>query len=223
MRRRKAPVIRIPIVKTRGWRGVWVMAEAPLVRITLIVGAGRWRWERRRRWNSATRRIVVTGWRARGEKVRMVVRVGWIVRWRRRIIVLPSAVSGWITAREGHKDLLAIHFGVVKLCDGIQSLVFPLHVNECIILHDIAFHHLAKWLEELLNFGSGNAFGDIAHVDLGGIAYLGGGILNSDAGAVDLVLVQSGDGLLRSLFFIHVHKAIIFQNVTVRHCAVLLE
>lgn len=118
---------------------------------------------------------------------------------------------------------MAIQFGVVKLCDGIQSLIFPLHVNECVILHDIAFHHFAEWLEELLNFGSVNAFRDIAHVDLGGIAYLGGGVFNSDAGAIDLMLVQSGDGLLRSLFFIHVHEAIIFQNVTVGHSAVLLE
>lgn len=96
-------------------------------------------------------------------------------------------------------------------------------MNERVILHDVALHHLAERLEELLDFGGGDSFGNIAHVDLGGIAYLGGGILDGDARTVHLVLVQSRDGLLRRLFLIHVHEAIVFQNITVRHSAILLE
>lgn len=96
-------------------------------------------------------------------------------------------------------------------------------MNERVILHDVALHNLAKRLEELLDFGGGDTFRNIAHVDLGGIAHLSGGILNGDARAVDLVLMQSRDGLLRRLFLIHVHEAIVFQNITVRHRAILFE
>lgn len=97
LRGRNAPVVWIPFVKTWGWGGIRVVAKAPLVHITLIVGAG-WRRWKRRGWNSATRRIVFTGRRAWGEKVRMVVWVRWIVIRRRRKIVLLSVISGWVTA-----------------------------------------------------------------------------------------------------------------------------
>ncbi len=96
-------------------------------------------------------------------------------------------------------------------------------MNECIILHNIALHHLAERLEELLDFGGGDTFRNITHVDLGGIAYLSGSVLDGDAGAVDLVLVQSRDGFLRRLFLVHMHEAIVFQNVTVGHGAILLK
>lgn len=97
LRGRNAPVVWIPIIKTRGWVGIRVVTKAPLIHIALIVGAGWWRWKRRG-WKSATRWIVITGRRAWGEKVRMVVWVRWIVMRRRRKIVLLSAVSGWVIA-----------------------------------------------------------------------------------------------------------------------------
>lgn len=85
---------------------------------------------------------------------------------------------------------------MIKLPDSLQSFILSLHMNKSVILYNIALEHFAIGLEELLDFGGCNALGHIAHVNLGGTAHLGGGVLDSDARAVEHMLVQNSYSFL---------------------------
>lgn len=96
-------------------------------------------------------------------------------------------------------------------------------MHKGIVLHDVALHHRAELLEPGPQDVAGDALAEVADVQLGGGLGPPPAHLHVHAPAVELVLVEVLDGLLRLGHAAHVDEAIVFHDVTLRDLPVLLE
>lgn len=111
-------------------------------------------------------------------------------------------------------DQLALEVRVFQPTDGLHGILHSLHVNKGIVLYYVTLNHrsiLLKLGPELL-IGAATAY--VAHMQFGGAPGLPFAHLHIYGLPVELVMVEFADGLFGLLLTFHVHKAIIFQDVT---------